>query len=310
MTPLLLHPRSSQQLEAVMTAGVVSGVILHGPRSQGKATAARYIAARLNCQTLAETRSNADIAVGEPCGSCSVCRQLAAATYPDLHLLAPTGRPSIGIEQVRALTQVLTLRPYTAAGTRIVIIDEAQQLTPEAQNALLKLIEEPPPATRIILVAQALEALLPTVRSRLAAVYFAPVPAVSLAEFLVAKAGVAGPRATAVAELAAGAPGLALALAADEAGADSRVELDRWAVEILHGGLFARLLLAKRLADGSHDLAVWASRLQQAITRDILVGQAGGEVTATRLTAVEHFRAGLRANLAPRTALERLMVEL
>src|SRR5260370_117979 len=74
-------------------------------------------------------------------------------------------------EQRRLLTAELTLKPY-AAGTHVVFIDEAHLLTPEAQNALLNLLEESPGRTLIVLVAEQPEALLLTVRSRCRMVHF------------------------------------------------------------------------------------------------------------------------------------------
>lgn len=259
--------------------------------------AARELARQLNCG-------------GETDQSCVSCRQFAAGSYPDFILIQPEERPSITIEQVRQLNHQLSLSSYQASGRRVVVIDSAHLLTLEAQNALLKLIEEPPPATSFILVAESLEALLPTVRSRLAAIYFAPIATVAIANLLVTQHGVAGPEATRLAELAEGAPGLAVTLARDEAAATAHTELASAASAALTTTVFERLLLARKLAEGKANLANWARSLQRALIAELRHGATSPARTAARLAALEHFRRSLEANLAPRVALERLMLEL
>lgn len=259
--------------------------------------AASELARRLNC-------------AGETGQSCISCCGFAAGSYPDFIILQPEERPSITIEQVRQLSHQLSLSPYRATGRRVVVIDGAHLLTLEAQNALLKLIEEPPSATSFILVAESLEALLPTVRSRLVAIYFAPVATADIANFLVTQHGVAGPEAARLAELAEGAPGLAVTLARDEAAAIARTELAGAASTALTATIFERLLLARKLAESKADLANWARSLQRALIAELRHGATPPPRTAARLSALEHFRRSLEANLAPRVALERLMLEL
>lgn len=293
---LLLHDLTTRQLAAAVAAPAGS-YVFHGPRGIGKATAARDLARQLNCQ-------------GDTAGLCKPCRQFVAGSYPDLLVLQPEGRASITIEQVRTLGHTLTLSPYYAEGARIVIIDEAQALTIEAQNALLKLIEEPPARTHFVLVAEQLESLLPTVCSRVAPVYFAPVTMAAVADLLVGYHDVEAAEARRLAELAAGAPGLAIQLANDEAAADSLAELDEAASSALAATVFDRLLLARRLVDNKADLMTLAGRLQRRITLGLVAGAELPQRAAHRLAALEHFRRGLVANVGPRVALERLMLEL
>lgn len=259
--------------------------------------AARELAQTLNCD-------------GEADRSCRSCRQFAAGTYPDFILVQPEDKPSITIEQVRRLNHQLSMSSYRASGRRVILIDGAHLLTIEAQNALLKLIEEPPAATSFILVALSLEALLPTVRSRLAAIYFAPLPTADIAELLVNQHGVAGSEAARLAELAEGAPGIAVGLARDEAVAGEHTELVAAANAALTATVFDRLVLAKKLTDSKANLASWSRSLQRALIAELRHGVTPPARSAARLAAVEHFRRGLESNLAPRVALERLMLEL
>ncbi len=292
----LLHDVSARQLQAAVHAEG-SGYLFHGPRMVGKAVAAREMARQLNCQ-------------GDEPTTCRPCRQFAAGTYPDSLILQPEDRPSITIEQVRRLNHALSLRSYSATGVRVVIIDDAHQLTVEAQNALLKILEEPPAGTRFVLVAEQPEALLTTVRSRLAAIYFAPLPQAAISDWLTSEHGVTPSEAVRLARLAAGAPGLALRLVGDAAEAETLASLEAAIDTALAAPLFDRLLLARRLADDKTNLLELARRLQRAlialVQQEPVVPASAGQ----RLAAVERFRRGLEANLAPRVALERLMLEL
>jgi len=292
----LLHHFTERQLAAALQ-DVAGGYIFHGPKGVGKATAARELARQLNCR-------------GDEGRVCTACRQFASGSFPDFIEIRPEGRASITIEQVRGLSHTLSLSPYYAAGSRVVMIDEADALTVEAQNALLKLIEEPPPRTIFILVSENLESLLPTVCSRLATLYFSPVPTPEIADFLTSRHEVAPSEAERVAELAAGAPGTALNLIRDEAVASGLKEIDESAQQALDMSLFDRLVMAKKLVDQKMDLEAWASRLQRILLRHLASGDKAADLVACQMVALERFRRHLVANVGPRVALERLMLEL
>jgi DNA polymerase-3 subunit delta' len=196
---VLLHPSAREQLAAIRRQQSGS-YIFHGARSVGKATAAYELARRLNCQ-------------GDVNGPCANCRRFAAASYPDYVVVRPEDKPSITIEQVRTIIQTLSLSPYAADGIRMVVIDAAELMTMEAQNALLKLIEEPPAQTIFVLVTERPASLLPTVRSRCAHIYFPRLADSEVAGLLVDHHGVASALAAQLAAAAAGAPGRAIELA-------------------------------------------------------------------------------------------------
>ncbi|HSX02549.1 MAG TPA: AAA family ATPase [Candidatus Saccharimonadia bacterium] len=293
---LLLHHVTERQL-ATATETTAGSYVFHGPRGVGKATAARELARRLNCR-------------GDEGGDCAHCRQFEAGAYPDFIWVQPEGRASVTIEQVRQLGHSLTMTPYYAEGKRLVVIDRAEALTVEAQNALLKLIEEPPPRTHFVLVAEQLGALLPTMCSRLVPIYFAPLPAATIAELLESQEGLRPVEATRLAALAAGAPGQARRLATDPAAAAVLSQLDEAAVMALSASLFDRLVLARRLADAKAELPLLAGRLQQSVLGGLRQGSELPALAASRLGALERFRRGLTANVGARVALERLMLEL
>jgi DNA polymerase III subunit delta' len=151
------------RLAAVLGAAVVSkrmhhAYLLVGADEGAAQSLANAVAAALVCLD----RRDADA-----CGTCLACRKLAAGNHPDVITLAPSDKKTIAIDQVREAAGRIALRP-SEASTKVVLVMAADSATPQAQNALLKTLEEPPGATCFLLTATRLRALLPTVRSRCA----------------------------------------------------------------------------------------------------------------------------------------------
>lgn len=121
----------------------------------------------------------------DPCGECRACRKIASGNHPDVIHIKPTGS-SIRIAQIRELYHTLMMRPYEAR-VRVVIISDAQMMNPEASNALLKMLEEPPDRTVLILTADQASDLLPTIISRCQRIRFRPISSLRLEEMLVDK---------------------------------------------------------------------------------------------------------------------------
>jgi DNA polymerase-3 subunit delta' len=180
--------------------------LFEGPPSVGKHTGAELLARTAACTASPEAR---------PCGECPTCGQMVKGHHPDLIRVVPDpARKSgtISVAQVRELIRQVQLRPYNARW-RTVIIDPIDMLLPQAANALLKTLEEPPPQTGFVLITSRVSSLLPTVISRSQRVRFHAVAEDTLVPWLRAR-GVAEPER--IARLAMGAPGQALALAAGE----------------------------------------------------------------------------------------------
>jgi DNA polymerase-3 subunit delta' len=187
-------------------------LLLTGPAGIGKSLVAFELAARLLCE-------RTDTA---PCGECTRCTQVRAGTHPDLVRIGlVTGKKEISIEAVRQLKRVMLMRAVGNA-RKVGVIDDADRLSIAAQNALLKLLEEPPRGTHLILVTPSVRALLPTIRSRCETVLFHPLSAAHTAAALASNAGLDEADAETLAATAQGSPGYALSLRSLWAGDTSR----------------------------------------------------------------------------------------
>lgn len=106
---------------------------------------------------------------------CSGCVQIDRGCHPDLTILTPPGDKQIGIDTIREMID-LAWRSPTVSHRRFVLIDGADRLTPEAANALLKTLEEPPPSTRFLLLTESYQRVIPTIRSRCGKISYRPLP--------------------------------------------------------------------------------------------------------------------------------------
>ncbi len=180
-------------------------LLLQGRPGLGKHDFAVQLAQALLCEQARD---------GVACGQCHSCRLFAAGTHPDL---AGVGlvedAKSITVDQIRALGDFLSLRPHTAA-RKVVIISPAEAMNINAANSLLKLLEEPPLGSMLLLVTSHPARLPATVRSRCAHLLFRlPAPAVGQAWLQTRSRDEDG---TALLDMAGGAPLLAETLAREE----------------------------------------------------------------------------------------------
>ena len=178
-----MHPWNVPLFEALrQRAGrLPHALLIHGPRGIGKAALAEHIARFLLCEA----------ADGRPCGRCEGCRWFAAGSHPDFRRLEPEAlaaeppvdlaedgeaparraKPSLDIkvEQVRELAGFLGVGSHRGRA-RVALVHPAEDMNPNAANALLKALEEPPAGAVFLLVSHRADRLLPTIRSRCVAV--------------------------------------------------------------------------------------------------------------------------------------------
>ncbi len=152
---------------------VPGSLLFLGPHHVGKRTAALALAQALNCAAPVKAEGLGDAKDG--CGVCPSCRQIAAASHPDVEVVEPDGQ-FIKIDQVRGLGDWMALHPLLAR-RRVGIMREAERMNPQAANAFLKTLEEPPADTVLVLCAAEARQLPETIVSRCVPVRFAPLPA-------------------------------------------------------------------------------------------------------------------------------------
>lgn len=241
-------------------------LIIVGPAGAGKATLAMDLAAGLLCTA-------GDPAV-RPCGTCVACRKVRHGNHPDLHRLSPqgagreirigsAGNPEPGT--VRALIRELALAPMEGA-FRVAVVEDAGRMNEEAQNAFLKTLEEPPPRTCLVLCAGDEEALVPTVRSRCARLRVGPVADRDVEAVLVERGLADASRAAAIARVAGGRPGRAIALAAAPEAALTRDRIVRELLDLADAGPAERLAAARGLLAAADEME---SALERALASDL-----------------------------------------
>ncbi|WP_326544921.1 DNA polymerase III subunit delta' [Mycolicibacterium sp. ND9-15] len=202
--------------EAAHTDGI-TGTMTHawlitGPPGSGRSVAALCFAAALQCT-----------APGVPgCGECRACTTTMAGTHADVRRIIPEGL-SIGVDEMRAIVQIASRRPGTGRW-QIVLIEDADRLTEGAANALLKVVEEPPPSTVFLLCAPSVdpEDIAITLRSRCRHVALVTPSVEAIAGMLIDSDGLADDVAQWAASVSGGHVGRARRLATDEAARERR----------------------------------------------------------------------------------------
>ncbi len=159
-TDMVANDRLRERLAHEILSGSFSNVyILEGPLGSGKHMLAHRILAALSC----ERRD--DPLAPLPCGTCPSCRKILSGNSPDLIVCNRGDKATFGVEAVRDLRRDVFIPPNDGE-VKLYLIEEAQLLTPQAQNALLLTLENPPPYVLFLLLCESVAPLLETVRSR------------------------------------------------------------------------------------------------------------------------------------------------
>ena len=238
-----------------------------GPAHVGKMTLATELAQAATC---AEGDDN--------------CRaRVAAGIFPDVRFLGIGGgeddapKTLIGIDAIRDTIAMAHLRPFEGA-RHVFIFDGAERLSGDAANALLKLLEEPPPNVLLVLLAEDAESVLPTVRSRCLAVELRPMPVAEVARVLREEHGQSAEQAETAARLSRGCMGWALSAVSDQSLlAEVHQRMER-IVDVVEGGLEARFAYAESFARRlSRDRAAAREELYAWLRwlRDVMLAQQG-----------------------------------
>lgn len=326
---LLGYPEVAGRLQKELKGGCLShAYLVLGPPQVGKGVLALELAQALNCQ-----------GPNPPCGLCPHCQKTAAGAHPDVQILGLVTdeksnrlRKEIGIDQVRALQHDAGLHPYWGK-YRVFIVDEAQRLSSEAANCLLKTLEEPPSACLIILLASDERALPSTVVSRCRKVHLRPLARSHVEEVLLEQ-GASPEEARLLAPLSRGRLGWALSARGDPRLMRFRASGLETLGKALNGGFPERFQLAEEMAGLYYrdrealdrTLQIWLGWW-----RDLLLVKGGyyqGVANADQEEGLGHWGArlsmeeilaftkaimgtmeALERNVNPRLALEALLLE-
>jgi DNA polymerase-3 subunit delta' len=306
--------RAAAHAAAEIAAGrtVPSGAMTHawlftGPAGSGRSVAARAFAAALQCE-------RAD-ALG--CGECAQCRTVAARTHPDVRSVVPEGL-SIGVELMRSVVG-LSARLPSLGRWQVVLIEDADRLTEQASNALLKAVEEPPARSVFLLCAPSLhpDDVSLTIRSRCRLVTLRTPPAAAVAEVLACD-GIDADTASWAAAAGQGHVGRSRRLARDADARARRVEV--LAIPAALTSLGACLDAADHLVGAAEaEAAALSAGLDAGETEALQVALGAGATgrgvaasvrgTAGQLRDLEK-RQRSRATRTQRDALDRALVDL
>jgi DNA polymerase-3 subunit delta' len=255
--------------------------LLTGPGGLGRRTLAIRLAQALNCQT--------PTAPGVPCRTCRSCKQIEAGQQIDLMVVqAENEGGTLKVEQVREVTKFLSLKPYQSQ-YKIVIFLRFQEANANAQNALLKTLEEAPSYAVLLLTADNAEQLLPTIVSRCEILRLRPLAVDAVTGFL-ASHGIDEDKARLLAHLSGGRPGYALRLSANEAALAFRAEKLDDLKRLLAAKRHERFHYAEKLAKDKETfrqtLLLWLS-----YWRDVLLKTSGAAAALTNIDRAEEIEA-------------------
>ena len=321
--------------QAIRHETLTPSLILSGPEGVGKRLTAVSIAQELNCTSVAQGFSPAGGIAGA-CGTCPACSRIARGAHPDVMTIEPGETGSIKIEQVRAAIERAVFRPFEGR-RRVTIIERAEALVVAAQNALLKTLEEPLPASVFILVTARPDTLLPTVRSRCAHLRFGRLQVAEVAAVLERSEGYSRAEALAAAAASDGSVRRALDLEADDfaearsdaedllqvVGRDPRTRLEQAKAMLKGGGVASeeRSHLSLRLeamASLLRDAGLLASgadeRLLANLDRrkvlDVLVRSLRSDKISQAFDAVSRAHSALDQNVSPKVIADWLAINV
>jgi len=278
---------------------LIQNVLFWGEESIGKKTMALYLAERLLCQQ--RTKNN------ENCGQCQSCLMFKKNYHPDL-LIVESQEKSISIEQIRQLINFFSLKPILAS-LKIAIIDEAEKLTVEAQNSLLKILEEPYFNDLIILITAYPQKLLPTIKSRLLNLRFIRAKNEEIREFLIEKMKIKQEKAQLIAENANGKIGEAIKML-DDAYWQEKQEAKKKLKELVKGNDFDKLMIISGIQEEQFSFLFkeWLDLLRPLAKEKILIEEPKRKILLKNLLEVYPFLDS--TNLDRRLLVENIFLNI
>ncbi len=262
--------------------------LFYGSRNIGKSTVAEYFVARLFCRQK-----------NSPCGQCNICQQIIKRIHPDVFWIhGSLKREKISIEQARQVQMFLFSSPF-AAPYKVAIIEEADDLTLQAANSLLKILEEPPEKSIIILISRSFNNIISTLRSRCQILKFNFPTKEEIAVYLENRFSFSRSESLEILNLALGQPGKAIEFAQDGEKVEQKKKLTDKILLLLNGeDMENKFKLAALIADSgiSPDQGLESLLI---IARDILL--VGLDLNPTNESFIKQLKF-----LSRRHSLERV----
>ena len=308
---------------SLKTNAIAHAYLLVGPRHVGKGTLAINLAQALNCD-----------GPELPCGQCRSCQRILEGKHADVTPIGLDSKTEIGIDDIRGLQRLANLPPYEGK-CKVFIIEDADYLSTEAANSLLKILEEPPPRVVWLLLAAEEEHLLPTIISRCQRLELKPMPSERVQEVLVNSYNVDANEAKLLMQLCHGRLGWAVSALANDDILEQRSQRIARLVSLLTAGLEQKFAYAQELAsqfsqnrragaeivetwlDWWRDLMLIKSGCQEAIINVDYETTLEEQARELSLSEIEGFLANLcllqeeiSKNVNPRLAWEWLMLNL
>jgi len=311
---------------SLKTNTIAHAYLLAGPRHVGKGTLAINLAQALNCD-----------APELPCGQCRSCQRILEGKHADVTPIGLDSKTEIGIDDIRGLQRLANLPPYEGK-CKVFIIEDAEYLSTEAANSLLKILEEPPQRVVWLLLAAEEEHLLSTIISRCQRLELKPVPSEQVQEILINSYNVDANKAKLLTQLCHGRLGWALSALANDDILEQRSQRIAKLVSLLtptSRSLEQRFAYAQELASqfsqnrraGAEIIEIWLDwwrdlmlikgGCQEAISNVDYEMALEEQARGLTLGEIEGFLANLcllqeeiSKNVNPRLALEWLMLNL
>jgi DNA polymerase-3 subunit delta' len=275
--------------------------LLTGPAGVGRQTLALRFAQALNCSQPPEP--------GKPCLECRNCIQIARKQHPDLSIIQSERRgETLRVEQIRELQQGLSLAPYQAR-YRMAILLRFEEANDSASNALLKTLEEPPDHVILILTANCVDSLLPTIVSRCEVLNLRPLPIAELAPGLQAKWNISPEKANLLAHLSNGCPGIVIQSIQQPNFLERRHQILEEHLQLLKASLVERFAYADSIHKANDkDLLPGLLEVWLSFWRDVMLCAAGSSAEISNLDWVDDIQQ--LAALLDLNSLERIIASI
>jgi DNA polymerase-3 subunit delta' len=254
---------------AIKMGKISHAYIINGEKGTGKLKLARQIAKTLQC-----TENNSEEPTGKACGQCKSCKQTESGNQPDIKYINYE-KTGIGVDEIREqINDDIDIKPYSSR-YKIYIIPDSEKMTVQAQNALLKTIEEPPAYGIIILLTTNADLFLQTILSRCVLLNMRPVREETVKKYLIDRYGVSSYDAGVAAIFSGGNIGKAVNLATEEDFKELKSQVIGTVMSLESGGMDVIAPKVKEAASFKKNIEEYLN-LMRIWFRDVLLFKATG----------------------------------